>query len=207
MRKLTSLFGLLLLAVPFHGESCTKVRNPDAVITATITSDWTTRGFTQGSSSDTKVVNRADDIKDALDDLNADDIESMKVSGVCYKVVANRGSAARQAATHSGSVKIDGTDLLTFSSPDTRAGTTGGTGDGRVVLKPAGVTYINSKLAQYLASYEAGTPNQSLLNGITFAATWQSNPNATASDRDDFDWQVCVVIQVVAKVEVDVFEP
>lgn len=196
--------GALVLALT--GAECTEERKVDAPILATISANWHTEGFTQGTSSDNELVDGATDIQDALDDIDGD-VESITVTGVCYEVLANAGSAARQAAQHSGSVRVDGNDLLTFSSPNTQVGTIGNPGNGRVSLKAAGTAYINQKLAAYLASYKAGAPNPALLNGIVFAANWTSTPNASQGDQDDFDWKTCVYVQIVAKINVDVFAP
>lgn len=196
--------GALILALT--GAECVEDRNVDTVILATISANWHTEGFTQGTSSDTETVDGATDIQDALDDIDGD-IESITVTGVCYEVLANAGSAARKAATHQGSVRVDGRDLLDFNSPNTAVGTVGNPGNGRVVMKAAGTAYINQKLADYLASYNAGTPNPAILNGIVFAANWASSPNASQADQDDFDWKTCVFVQIVAKIEIEVLNP
>lgn len=194
------------LVLALTGAECTEEREVDAPILATISAEWLTEGFTEGTDSDTETVDGAADIQDALDDIDGD-IESITVTGVCYEVLTNTGSAARQAAEHSGSVRIDGRDLLTFDSPDTRPGTIGNPGNGRVVMKAAGTAYMNQKLADYLASYNAGAPNPAILNGIVFAADWVSTPNATQTDQDNFTWKTCVYVQIVAKVTVDVLNP
>lgn len=207
MRRITLVLGLLALALPFTGAECTKTRVTDTVITVNLTSHWTTDGFTQGTDSDTRAINAADDLIDALDNVDADAVESISVSGVEYRLVANRGSAARQAAQHSGSVTFNSQELLTFNSPDTAPGTVGNPGNGRVVMKAAGVTDLNNRMNQFLASYKAGNPNSSLVNNLTFGASWASNPNASQADQDDFDWDVVVVLQIVATADVDIFAP
>lgn len=207
MRRFSLLFGLLLLALPFTGAECVKTRVTDTVITVNLTSHWNTTGFTEGTHNDTRTVNAAADLVDALDNVDTEDLEKITVSGVEYLVVANRGSAARQAAQHSGSVTFNSQDLLTFNSPSTTAGLVGTPANGRVVMKAAGVSDINTRLAQFLASYKSGNPNLSLVDNLTFAASWVSTPNATQADPDDFDWDVVVVLQIVAKANVDIFAP
>lgn len=207
MRRFSLLFGLLLLALPFTGADCTKTRVTDTVITVNLTSHWNTNGFTEGTHNDTRTINAATDLVDALDNVDAENLEQITVSGVEYLVVANRGSAARQAAQHSGSVTFNSKDLVTFDAPNTAAGLVGTPANGRVVMKAAGVGDINTRLAQFLASYQAGNPNLSLVDNLTFAASWVSTPNATQADQDDFDWDVVVVLQIVAKANVDIFAP
>lgn len=207
MRRITVLFGLLALALPFTGAECVKTRTTDTVITVQLTAHYTTTGFTEGTKVDTRTVNAADDLLDALDNVDTENVEQITVSGVEYKVVANRGSAARQAAGRAGTVTFNSEDLLTFDAPNTQAGLVGNPGNGRVTMMASGTTSLNSRLAQFLAGYKAGNPDVSLANGLTFTATWNSTPNASQADQDDFDWDVVVVLQIVAKTDVDVFEP
>jgi hypothetical protein len=203
MRHRTAvLFGLACLALVLKGDSClVEERTTDVVITADVPAIWQTEG-TNNTGTDTYVVDAGDEILEALDDLGDDaDLTEINIAGVCYEVLQNNGFDG----AHEGSVSVDGNELLTFEVQTNATGTKGGTEEATVRLSADGVNYVNSLLDQFLASYNAGNPDPSLLNDLEFVANWSSTPPGATGY--DFDWKTCLILQVIGEVTVDVPNP
>jgi hypothetical protein len=74
-----------------------------------------------------------------------------------------------------------------------------------VTLVADGVGYVNGLMATYLAGYNAGNPDEDLLDDLMFSASWESaDPGASSYD---FDWKTCLILQVVGNVTLDVPNP
>lgn len=203
MRHRTAgLLGLGCLLLVFKGDSCfVDERTVDVVVTADVPATWHTGG-SASQGSDTRVVNANFQVQDALDNLDGDtQVTRIRISGVCYEVLENQGFVG----AHSGTISVDGRPLLAFDAPSNAAGVTGGGGGAEVHLVAEGVTYVNDLLAQYLAGYNAGSPDPALLDDLTFAAAWTSTPPGEASYN--FDWKTCLILQIVGNVTLDVPNP
>jgi hypothetical protein len=200
--KTVCWLGLACLVLVLKGDSClVEERTVDVVVTGDIPATWHTEGSnSEGSAS--IMIDANDEVLEALDDLSDEaELESIKVSGVCYEVLENDGFIG----SHSGVVSVDGHALLEFDVPTNAVGTTGGTEGAEVTLVADGVGYVNGLMATYLAGYNAGNPDEDLLDDLMFSASWESaDPGASSYD---FDWKTCLILQVVGNVTLDVPNP
>jgi hypothetical protein len=196
------LLGLLAMVLVLKGDSClVDERTVDVVVTGDIPATWHTGGSNSAGSA-AIVVNANDEVQEALDDLSDDaDLESIKVAGVCYEVLENGGFVG----AHEGTVTVDGHTLLSFDVPTNTVGTTGGTEGAEVMLAPDGVNYVNDLMADYLAGYNNGNVDESILDNLMFSASWTSTDPGTESY--DFDWKTCLILQIVGTVTLDVPNP
>jgi hypothetical protein len=178
-RKALHLIGLLALAIVLRADSCLiEQRTISTVVGGDIPTMWTTTGFAENQQ--TLFVEAADQVDDALEEFSEDaDLDSIHVTGVCWEILANRGSTARQAASRTGSVTVNGIALLTFDIPNTMEGTEGCSGDGSVTFNAAGLDHINDRLNAYLAGWNSGSADPDLLD-FTFVSQWDSDPAPTS---------------------------
>ncbi len=200
MRHRTAwILGVILLSLVFQGDSCVlEQRRISAILGESVPAEFHTRGFTD--TVDDSIIDVGKEIKEAIEDIDVEDIANIYISGGCYEVLRSEGHNARRT----GQVEIDGNLVLTFDVPDNLKGRTGNSGDGTLALQAPGVTYLNNRLNTFLADLKAGLdPNLT----VFYEASWVSDPSPSSGDPDDFDWIVCLNLQVDYKIEIDVPNP
>lgn len=196
-RKTIWILGVALLSLVFQGESCVlDQRTVSAIVGSSVPAEFSSVGSTESTDSDSKTVDIAAEIRDAIKDIDVNDIKAIRVSGGCYEVDASTGRDCERE----GSISIDGNLFLTFLVPTNVAGTSGHTGDGSLTLHSDGVDHLNDLLNTHLAQLQAGLdPDLE----VTYDAEWTSS-DCTGGPADNFQWHVCVNLQVEYEVEVDV---
>lgn len=202
-RNFKNLGALVLLCATLvlRADSClVEQKDISMVLAGEIPAEWVSQGWTQANFTDTGLIEAGEDVGDALDADDTDgEVTSIQVVGAVYEVLESTGHDAQRA----GTVTVNGNLLLTFDVPSNRKGVKGAAGDGTLTLEPAGLTFINARLQQYLDSYNAGTPNPGLLD-FNYTAQWTSTPAPSAGDPDNFRWTTDLVIQIEKTATLDV---
>ncbi len=194
------ILGVILLSLVFQGDSCVlEQRTVSAILGTSVPAEFSSVGNTESTDSDVETVDLAAEIKAAIEDIDVADIAAIYVSGGCYEVDASTGRDCRR----DGTVELDGNLFLSFDVPTNAAGTKGSTGDGTLSLHEPGVTYLNNLLNTYLDALQA---DQDPPLSIAYAAEWTSS-NCSGPAGDNFQWRVCVNLQVDYKIEIDVPNP
>ena len=204
-RNLTILL-ILCTSLVLRGDGCNVLEQKDVeqVAGIPIPAEWVSDGHTEANFTETLDVNIAGDLRDAItENGGADNLQSVGVSGVQYKVLESTGHDARRA----GSVTVRPTssdfplDLLTFNISGNETGREGAAGDGsgELTMNSAGTTFVAGRLNSWLDQYKANPDDSSYdsLLEFRFVANWTSTPPPTAQDPDNFRWTTDLVVQVV----------
>jgi hypothetical protein len=202
-RRKILIAGLLpLLALPLMGDSCTE----DKVIFIAVGLD-TTAGFIASGElnihDDTKTIDVKEDmdLETVLDDndIDPEDIESVKVSRVYYRVTVPEAGRSIE----NGNVEIlrngvtSSVPLITGFSGDGSAGT-----DWIEItnlLQPQAVNLLNDFMQELLNELQGGAPVSNTL--FTYHVTGNSIP---ADVPTNFQWELKVSFNVQAEQEVEV---
>lgn len=197
--KAIPILGILLASLVFQGEDCLLEQKEIAAIVGTsVPAEFVTEGYTEATDSDQDVVDAGEAILDALDEVDIEDIDSVRVTGACYEVTASTGHDARRV----GTVAVNGIDLIAFDVPTNVAGTMGCSGDGSLVFQSAGINAVNSAVNNFIQAVKNGVSSPTLI--FSYVADWQSTPPPSAGDPDNFTWHVDLKLQVYYSPEIDV---
>ncbi len=195
MKNALTILALLLVGLMAVGAGCTKDTELGAIVAAVVSDTFSTAGYTEATDADTAVADVGSAILDAVDEVDLDDIDSVRVTGVCYAVDSYAGTER----TRTGSVTVDALTLATFNIV-TNSATAGCSGDGKLNLDSAGMSYVNEELNDFLDAVKAaesaksagGTPTLE----FTYIAAWSSSPSPSSGDPDNFSWHVDLKFQI-----------
>lgn len=195
--KAIPILGILLASLVFQGESCLlEQKEIAAIIGSSIPAEFVTTGYTQGTDMKSDLVDADSLILNAIDEIEIDDIDSIRVTGACYEVTAYSGTPRQRV----GSISVNGTPLLTFDAT-TDVDAMGCSGDGSLTFNSAGIDAVNTAVNNFLAAVKAG---QSPSLQFNYVANWTSTPPPSQSDQDNFTWHVDLKLQVYYSPEIDV---
>ena len=197
-----TILALLLAGLMATGSTCTKESELGAIVAAVVSDTFSTSGYTEATDADTAVADVGAAILDAVDAVDLEDIDSVRVTGVCYGVDSYAGTER----TRTGSITVDSNTLATFNIT-TNSSTAGCSGDGKLNLDSAGIAYVNTQLNNFLDAVKAagapknsgGTPTLEFM----YIAQWASSPAPSSGDPDNFTWHVDLKFQVYYSPTVD----
>jgi hypothetical protein len=199
--------GLLVLCLSLTGETCTVDKTIEVTVGAEVITKFEARGRINTFDDDRTVDVSSDaDIRQILEDNGFDDEVVAYIEGAFVRVIKQDNNATDRTVT--GTVTVErgtggGTPVDLIRDQSAAVNDSSLATWVPVPLESAGVSLMNTALAQYLVDLYFGDPNPEE-PVLTFHIDGVSTPQGV---RSDFDWEVKVIMTLVGKRTVTVVDP